>query len=423
MKDMNLRCISCKKEYGWQEVRYSCDCGESLEVVHNIEKLKESVSKRLFDQRLAKNPFASGVWRYKELILPVADDKKIVTKNEGNTRLYSSKLINDFTGNKNTQLKHEGENPTGSFKDRGMTVGITVANLLGMNKVACASTGNTSASMAAYAAYAQMQSVVFIPESKIAYGKLAQALAYGAKTLQIKGNFDDAMHLVKKVSAELGYYLLNSINPFRLEGQKSICFETLQQFNWEVPDWFVLPGGNLGNNAALSKALRELHELGMIEKIPRIAVIQAEGAAPLYNMWKHNSEYLPVKNPETIATAIKIGNPVNWKKSIAGIKWSNGVVEQVSEQEIIDAKAHVDRAGIGAEPASCATVAGIKKLVDAGIIDEDEKVVGILTGNLLKDPDIVVDYHSGRLKQFDARFANKPVAIECNLEAVKKELE
>ncbi|NQS90599.1 threonine synthase, partial [Patescibacteria group bacterium] len=287
--------------------------------------------------------------------------------------------------------------------------------------VACASTGNTSASMAAYASVAEMEAIVFIPEGKIAFGKLAQALAYGAKTFQIEGDFDDAMQLVQQVCGEFNIYLLNSINPFRIEGQKAIAFEALQQLDWEVPDWFVLPGGNLGNNSALSKALGELYEIGIIKEIPKIAVIQAHGANPLYRMWKDKTPFKPTR-AETIATAVKIGNPVSWKKSIRGLKWSNGVVEEVTEQEIMDAKAMVDRAGIGAEPASCCTVAGVKKLVEAGIIDKDDLVVGILTGNLLKDPDSVVNYHLGRLKEIKSTYANKPIKIKATVRAVEEVL-
>ncbi|MDD2479195.1 MAG: threonine synthase, partial [Victivallaceae bacterium] len=288
--------------------------------------------------------------------------------------------------------------------------------------VACASTGNTSASMASYSAVSGMKSVIFIPEGAIAYGKLAQALAFGGKTLQIKGNFDDAMSLVQEVCEKLNIYLLNSINPFRIEGQKTIGFEILHQLNWQVPDWFVIPGGNLGNNTALSKGLQELYELGIINKIPRIAVIQAEGSAPLSKMWKNHTPFEAVKNPETIATAIKIGNPVSWEKALRGLKWCNGVVEDVTEQEIMDAKAMVDAAGIGAEPASCCSVAGAKKLVDAGVIDPEASVVGILTGNILKDPDAVIGYHQDKLAKMGIKgtYANKPMVIEPTVEAVKR---
>ncbi len=418
---MKLRCLECRKDYAL-EARYACDCGGNLEAVQDLEAARGKVTWELFDERLRREPFGSGVWRYKELVLPEAKDEEIVSRQEGNTRLHSSKLIGEFTGAKNVFLKHEGENPTGSFKDRGITVGITAARMFGVKTVACASTGNTSASVASYASHAGMRCVAFIPEGGIAYGKLAQALAYGAKTLQVKGVFDDAMALVLEACDALGFYLMNSLNPFRLQGQKTICFEVLQQLGGEVPDWFVLPGGNLGNNSALSKALRELHELGLIRKIPRIAVVQARGANPLYRMWKNKSPFEPLKTVDTLASAIKIGNPVNWKISMAGLDWCNGVVEEVSDREILDAKAHVDRAGIGAEAASCATVAGLKKLVEAGVVGKDELVVGILTGHLLKDPDLTVEYHFGKLKKFGDRYANKPVLIDATLEAVRTAL-
>ncbi len=419
---MKLKCIECGKEYPIDEIRYRCDCGDLVEVVHDLDILSEKNLKELFDKRWASKqfPYNSGVWRYKELIFDV-DEKFIVSKPEGNTNLYHAGKVGEYAGIERMFLKHEGENPTASFKDRGMTCGITAAKMLDCRKVACASTGNTSASMAAYASIAGMEAVVFIPEGKIAFGKLAQALAYGAKTLQIEGDFDDAMQLVQEVCDELGIYLLNSINPFRIEGQKAIAFEILQQLNWDVPDWFVIPGGNLGNNSALSKALWELYKIGVVKKIPRIAVIQAHGANPLYRMWKNKTSFTPVQ-AETIATAVKIGNPVSWKKSIRGVKWSDGVVEEVTEQEIMDAKAIVDRAGIGAEPASCCSVAGTKKLVNAGIINKDDLVVGILTGSLLKDPDSVVNYHLGKLKEIESTYANRPVRIKATIKAVKSAL-
>lgn len=420
---MILRCIECGKDYPVNEVRYRCDCGDLLGVVHDTESLRGKISRKTFDQRLSTRefPYNSGVWRYKELILDI-DNKFIVSRPEGNTNLYSAEKVGEWVGVKHLWLKHEGENPTASFKDRGMTTGITVAKMMGFKKVACASTGNTSASMAAYAAMAGIKAIVFIPQGKIAFGKLAQSLAYGAKTLQIKGDFDDSMNLVEKICDQLKIYLLNSINPFRIEGQKSIGFEVLQQLKWQVPDWFVLPGGNLGNNSALSKGLKELYEIGLISRVPRIAVIQAHGANPLYRMWRQKISFKPVR-ADTIATAVKIGNPISWKKSIRGIEWSRGVVEEVSEQQIMDAKAMVDQAGIGAEPASCCSVAGIKKLVRSGIIHKEDKVVAILTGSLLKDPDAVVNYHLGKLKGIESTYANRPIQIEPSLEAIRKALD
>jgi threonine synthase len=423
---MYLECVSCGKTYDPWDLRYKCDCGGILDVRRDLSKIDGEELRKLWDSRwgLKRGVESSGVWRYRELILSVPDEM-IVTRQEGNTRLYPAGAAGKWAGLSDLWFKHEGENPTGSFKDRGMTCGASAARRLGAKSVACASTGNTSASMASYAAVAGMRAVIFIPEGKIAYGKLAQALAYNGRTLQIQGNFDDAMALVQDVCRELNIYLLNSINPYRIEGQKAICIETLQQLDWQVPDWFVIPGGNLGNNSALGKALMELHELGIISKIPRIAVIQAEGANPLYTMWKNHTEFKPVKNPETIATAIKIGNPVSWPKSMRAVTWSNGVVEQVTEQEIMDAKAKLDAAGIGAEPASCCSLAGAKKLRDSGVIGPDEKVVGILTGNILKDPDAVVGYHQDTLMDhygIRGTFANKPVVIPATLDAVRKAL-
>jgi threonine synthase len=420
-----LSCVHCGAEYDVNKIRYVCDCGGVLDVKHDLSALDGDRLRETWERRWgAKRGIeASGVWRYRELMFDVPDEF-IATKPEGNTRLYPAGKAAKFAGLQNLLLKHEGENPTGSFKDRGMTCGMTAARMFHSKSVACASTGNTSASMAAYAALSGVPAVIFIPSGKIAYGKLAQALAYGGVTLQIDGNFDDAMTLVREVCSKLGIYLLNSINPFRIEGQKAIVFETLQQLDWEVPDWFVIPGGNLGNNSALSKGLMELHELGIIDKIPRIAVIQAEGANPLYKMWKNKTDYQPVPDPDTIATAIKIGNPVSWEKSVRCLEWSDGVVEQVTEQEIMDAKAMVDAAGIGAEPASCCSVAGAKKLVEAGVIHPEAKVVGILTGNILKDPDAVIGYHQDTLgdKNIRGTFANKPVAIKPELTAVENAL-
>lgn len=422
---VTLRCIDCGREYEPTAI-YRCSCNGLLEVVLDIEKLKETVSRKLFDSRLwsRREPYHSGVWRFKELIHPLVSDEQIISRPEGNTNIYKHKKIQDYTGIKDISLKHEGENPTGSFKDRGISPGISEANRLGMKVVACASTGNTSASLAAYASIGNMKSVVFVPEGKIAMGKLSQAIAYGARVLEVKGNFDDAMSLVQKSSNELGMYLLNSINPWRIEGQKSIIFELIHQFDWNPPDWIIVPAGNLGNTSAFGKALDEMKELDLIEKIPRIAAIQAEGANPFYETWKNNlSELKSIKNPETIASAIKIGNPVSWKKALKAIKTTNGLVEQVSDQEIMDAKAVVDSSGIGCEPASAASVAGAKKLLEKGILNRNEQVVCIITGNLLKDTDSTIDYHLSNLKDIKPKYANKPVVIEATMDGVKKALD
>lgn len=424
---ISLQCIQCRRSYPANELRYACDCGGLLDVWHDLEALRPQISRGLFDGRLSGAPGPrvapttnSGVWRYRELILPTTVDT-IVSRPEGNTPLYEHPRLSHWLGAENFFLKHEGENPTGSFKDRGMTVGVTQARLMGARAVACASTGNTSASLAAYAALADIPALIFIPSGKIAAGKLAQALAYGARTLQVQGDFDDAMRLVQEVCNELGVYLLNSLNPFRLEGQKSIPFEILQGFQWQPPDWIVLPAGNLGNTAAFGKALYEAQQLGLVDRVPRIAAVQAEGASPFYQSYVAAfAERITVK-ANTIATAIRIGNPVSYERAIRTLNWADGVVTTVTDNEIMDAKAMVDRVGIGCEPASAAAVAGTRRLIAEGIVKPHETVIGILTGNLLKDPGATVDYHTGAWP--DAQFANPPVQLEPTMAAVRQVLE
>ena len=366
----------------------------------------------VWDQRRVspKSVDQSGVWRFREL-LPEASEAEIVTMVEGNTQIWDAPRCAEYAGMNRLSFKHLGMNPTGSFKDLGMTTGITQARRLGATSVACASTGNTSASMAAYAARAGMKAFVFIPSGQIALGKLSQALDYGAVVMQIDGDFDDAMKLVREVANESPLYLLNSVNPFRLEGQKTIAFEMMQQRGWQAPDRVIAPGGNLGNSSAIAKGFHELIERGVIARTPKITIIQAEGANPLYRMWRDNAETLtPVVGAATLATAIKIGNPVSWPKAMRGLRWSAGEVEQVTEQEIADAKAMIGRDGIGCEPASAVTLAGIKKMVAAGVVNPDEDVVAILTGHILKDPDFTVNYHAGALSY--AGKNGEKVAIE-----------
>lgn len=396
-----LQCILCKQKYESNEILYRCDCGEILEVQRNDwGEVKKKVNKKLFADRLSdvEIPYSSGVWRYKELLFPIVG-KNIITKPEGNTNLYSIgslvhsglQKIGNYVGLHTLYLKHEGENPTGSFKDRGIAVGISKAKELGVKAVACASTGNTSSSLASYAALAGMKCFVFLPKGKISASKLAQSIAYGAINIQIDGDFDDAMKIVQEICQQYNIYLLNSINPFRIEGQKTILFELLQQLNWEVPDWIVLPGGNLGNTSAIGKGLIELKELGIIKKFPRIAVIQAAGANPFYQSFKTGFKKRFNIKAETVATAIRIGNPVSYYRAKKVIEESNGIVEEVTDKQILDAKVVVDASGIGCEPASAATVAGVKKLKLKNIIKKDDLVVGILTGHLLKDPDIIMN--------------------------------
>jgi threonine synthase len=420
----SLRCFNsaCGERFAISEVLYNCPkCGGLIEVTYPDSRTDPTTLKRTFRERRMSNvPLdASGVWRYRELFPFLDDYANVTTLREGNTPLLdapATSIAVKYGGLDRIAFKHQGFNPTGSFKDNGMTCGVAQARALGMRRVACVSTGNTSASMAAYAAAAGLEPLIFLPHGNISFGKLAQALEYGAKTLQVDANFDQILALVRVLAERLGIYLLNSMNPFRIEGQKSIVFELLDQRDWNPPDWIVLPGGNLGNTSAFGKALREAHQSGLINAIPRLAVIQAEGAAPFYEMFATGSTFHPVATPETLATAIRIGDPVSWPKALHEVRASNGVVEKVSEQEIADAKAQIGLCGIGCEPASAATLAGIRKLTQTGLIKRDADVVAVLTGNLLKDPDYIYRYHTGTLEApggvpIESRYGNQPIVV------------
>jgi threonine synthase len=370
----------------------------------------------------------SGVWRYREM-LPFNAEVNAVTLREGNTPLLESPVTATYAGLDRLIFKHQGFNPTGSFKDNGMTCGVTQARLLSKRVVACVSTGNTSASMAAYASAAGLKAVIFLPHGNISFGKLAQALEYGALTLQVEANFDEILALVRRVADCAGVYLLNSINPFRIEGQKTMAVEMADQLDWRVPDWVVMPGGNLGNTAAFGKGFLELYDAGLIARLPKIAVVQAVGAAPFFDYVRGGYDnFEAVRHPETLATAIRIGDPVSWPKAEAVVRKTVGAVERVSEQEIADAKAVIGRSGIGCEPASAATLAGIRKMTAAGTIRGDESVVAILTGNVLKDPDYIYRYHMGELKSpagtaIDSNFGNRPQLVEGTANAIIKLLQ
>lgn len=421
-----LQCMDCGKQYPVDGILYTCDaCGGLLDVQHDMDKLKRTISRETFDNRLGtlEAPYNSGVWRYKELVNPDVDTACIVSRPEGNTNLYDLPQLAQWAGVRSLRMKHEGENPTGSFKDRGMTGGITQARALGIQRVACASTGNTSASLASYASFSGLEGIVFFENKQIALGKLAQAVAYNATCIQIDADFDRNLELVREIAEQFGIYVLNSINPFRLEGQKTIMIELLQQLRWQVPDWIVCPGGNLGNSSSFGKGLHELYSLGLIDRLPRLAIIQAEGANPLYQSYKRGFDKLEPMHADTVATAIKIGNPVNYAKAVRAIRWTDGVVEQVSDQEIMDAKALIDRTGIGCEPASACSLAGVQKLVSMGIIHPDESVVGILTGHLLKDPEATIAYHSGKLSDVEANYSNHLHQAEPTIESLSRILQ
>lgn len=385
--DYFFKCINCNFKFESEKIEYDCPkCGDLLDVAYDAEELKGLVSKELLEER------PISVWRYREF-LPVRDRSKIVALGEGGTTLHACENLGKLLGVKKLFVKNEGENPTGSFKDRGMTVAVSRALEEGAKAVACASTGNTSASLAAYAAKAGIQSIVLIPEGKVALGKLVQAIIHGAKIVQISGNFDDALMAVRGlVKAHPEICLLNSINPFRIEGQKTLAMEISSQLGYEPPDAVVLPVGNAGNISAAWKGFLEFKEVGLIQRTPRMIGIQAEGAAPLAKAFKEGkNEISTVKNPETIATAIKIGAPASWKKALKAVEESRGLMETVADKEIIEAqKLIARREGIFVEPASAASIAGLRKLVDAGLVDKDEEVVCVTTGHGLKDPDVVL---------------------------------
>ncbi|MGY8768771.1 MAG: threonine synthase [Pirellulales bacterium] len=449
------KCISpnCGNTYDLDQVLVACPkCRELLDVRYDWDKAAPPSSWKDIEKNWAHRDNKlnfSGVWRFRSL-LPFAPDDKIVTVGEGQTLLQQANELAKFVGMDadNLYLQYEGMNPSGSFKDNGMTAAFTHAHMVGAERAACASTGNTSASLAMYCSVTQlMKAVIFIGTGKISYGKLSQALDYGALTLQISGDFDDAMARVKEVTKDMGIYLVNSVNPFRLEGQKSVMYRVLEALRWEIPDWIVVPGGNLGNSSAFGKAFFELKQLGLIDKVPRLAVINASGANTLEQLYNQHGVRWNDGNPQhdvikayydnmdakghkasTLASAIEINRPVNLIKCLRALDFCNGVVRQVSDQEIMDAKSRVGSGGIGCEPASAASVAGAKNLREEGIISPSDKVVCILTGHLLKDPNATVAYHSTDQDCFDdvlgsrgvkrATFANRSVAVKNDLDDI-----
>ena len=449
------RCLNslCGATFDIGQERTACErCGDLLDIDYDWSRIAVPSQLSDFEQMWARRyePLRfSGVWRFHEL-LPFAPADKVVTVGEGQTILQCADDVGKFVGMKagNLFLQYEGMNPSGSFKDNGMCAAFSHARMTGAKRAACASTGNTSASLAMYSSVTKlMKAVIFIGSGKISYGKLSQALEYGALTVQIAGDFDDAMIRVREVSKDLGIYLVNSINPFRLEGQKTIMFRVLEALRWQVPDWIVVPGGNLGNSNAFGKAFMELKQLGLIDRVPRLAVINAAGADTLYQLYErrqlrwnagapdmsitcHYYDELDSRKAkaDTIASAIEINRPVNLKKCLRALDFCDGVVRKVTDQEILDAKAQVGAGGIGCEPASAASVAGAKLLRDEGVIAPSERVVCILTGHQLKDPTATVAYHTTDQDKFNevlgsrgvsrASFANRAIAVPNELDAI-----
>ena len=456
------QCINpdCRATYGVDEVHVSCaKCNSLLDINYDWSKANPPKSLTFFEKRWATKGLAtqgridfSGVWRFRELMPFYNTESDIVTIGEGRTVLQNADMLAKQLGMRpdHLMLQYEGLNPSGSFKDNGMTAAFTHARMVGAQKVACASTGNTSASLALFASLSETQGIVFIGSGKISFGKLSQALDYGALTLQIQGDFDDCLRRVRQIATEvpeMGIYLMNSVNPFRLEGQKSIMYRILEARDWQAPDWVIVPGGNMGNCSAFGKAFMEMKELGLINKIPRLAIINASGANTLnvlvnqyglkWNDGRYDKEtvgklYAAMDESHykahTVASAIEISRPVNLPKALRALAFMNGVVREVTDEEILEHRAMVARWGFGCEPASAASVAGLHKLLDEKIIGKDESVVCILTGHELKDPNATVQYHTGLdMKSVQdlapkaepkGKLANRPIPVEDNLEAI-----
>jgi len=402
-----LECIGCGAHYPSSEIMYVCkSCGDLLEVRYDYESLRELVDISLWKAR------PLSVWRYEEL-LPLERASLKVSLGEGGTSLHRSIRLAESLGLKRLHVKNEGENPTGSFKDRGMTVGVSKAVEIGAEKVVCASTGNTSASLAAYAAKAGLECIVLIPSQRVALGKLAQSVIYGARVLQIEGSFDDALRAVVELArSKMGLYLLNSINPYRLEGQKTLAYEVWDQLGGRVPDIIIVPVGNAGNISAIWKGFQDLSQLGFISNLPRMIGIQAEGASPVAEAFRRGlSRIDPFPNPETVATAIRIGSPASWKKALRAVRGSKGLVETVTDGEILEAQKLLARLeGIFVEPASASSIAGLKKLVEVGAVNREEEVICVTTGHGLKDPEVV------------GRECEKPMEVGADQNSIKKAL-
>lgn len=422
MSSAYLQCIEegCRQRQDPRREGYACACGGLLEAKYEFDRFEpEEVRQAWHQRRLSGEPIdRSGVWRFRELIPFVEAGDRIISLSEGSTPLVGTRRTGWWAGPVHLTIKHQGNNPTGSFKDLGMTACITRAVSRNVRMVACASTGNTSSSMAAYAARAGLKALLFVPYKQISAAKLAQALDFGALVVETGDTFDEAFRLLREIAPELGLYLVNSVNPFRIEGQKTIVAEMMEQRAWRPPDYIVVPGGNLGNASAVGKGLRELKEMGFIEKVPRVVVAQAAGASPFYRMLSTGaSELVPVPDPRTEATAIRIGHPANWKKARRVLEWTDGLVECVTDEEIFEAKAVLAEDGVGCEPASAATVASVRKLVRAGKIDRHADIVCVLTGNQLKDTEYIMRHRS------EAEESRQRLRVEPNLDSLRRALE
>jgi len=424
-----LECIRCGRKYPINAVKYRCEsCGGLLDVEHDLNPLKERSSvewKGLFDgrSRMSRWPYQSGVWAKKEWVAPQIDDKNIISLGEGYTPLLR---VQNLAGLPEVWVKECGISHTGSFKDLGMTVLVShVKQLISegneIRAVACASTGDTSAALAAYAAAASILAIIFLPRGKISTAQLAQPIAHGAIVLGLDTDFDGCMRVVEQVTADKSIYLANSMNALRIEGQKTVGIEIVQQLGWEVPDWIVIPAGNLGNISALGRGLMMMRDLGLIDRLPRIVAAQAENANPLYQSFLSNFDKLhTVKAKTTLASAIQIGAPVSYERAVKALRSLNGIVEQASEDELANAAARADRAGLYACPQTGVALAALQKLVARGTIKQNDRVVVISTAHGLKFTDFKVNYHEEALSDIRSRHANPPIYLKADPEKVRE---
>lgn len=436
--ESRLQCSGCQDVQSELQPDFRCPrCGDLVELAYRFRSQAQGgdvapdLIAKWHERKISQADLdQSGVWRFRELLPKIDSFDEVVTLREGNTPLYAMERTARQLRVGSLFAKHQGMNPTGSFKDTGMTVAVSLARARGYRWVACASTGNTSASMAAYAARGGMRALVLVPEGNIAWGKLSQALEYGAVTLQVRGDFDDCLRVTTTLAHRMPIWMLNSVNPYRIEGQKTTAIEIMEQLDWNPPQHIIVPGGNLGNSSALGKGLLEMYQLGLISRLPKLSIIQAQGANPLYTSFRESSgqTLVPVK-ADTMATAIKIGNPASWRKAVKVLEATGGACEQVSEEEIAIAKAEIGVEGLGCEPASAVTLAGLKKLLRSGFVRADENVVLVLTGHVLKDPDYSIKFHSGELFQQSAHAAelrdhrHSPVTIEADVDRIAALLE
>ncbi len=439
MYNAYFRCIEgCDEKYSLDEIVYSCKkCGGLLEVYHDIDALKQKSAaewKELLQSRVrtTEYPYGSGVWSKKEFVLPNIDNDNIVSTFEGNSNLFWASQLEKILGIKELWIKQCGITHTGSFKDLGMTVLVSQVNHMIKNgakikAVACASTGDTSAALAAYGACAGIPTIVFLPRGKTSTAQLVQPIANNAIVLALNTDFDGCMKIVQDVTKDNSIYLANSMNSLRIEGQKTVGIEILEQFNWEVPDTIVIPSGNAGNVSALGKGLLMLEELGIINKRPRIVVAQAQNANPLYLAYKNGFEnFEPVKAKDTLASAIQIGNPVSYKKAVAMLKEFNGVCEEATEQELADMAAIADKTGLYTCPHTAVALACLKKLIDKQVVSKDERVVVISTAHGLKFSEFKIGYHEATLGSIQSTHRNPMIELEADsakvIEAIDREI-